>query len=136
MPGNSRPYPQSRKNGKYATGQKKKTNGIDQKEGTVGADECDEGRGDRFHPASTHIEAMEIGMDPMPTALGQPMQDARCTISQRVIIVRWMNETAENCQEAQDQKAEWKPSAKPLFSPFETAARNCRGKELLAKNPS
>src|SRR5438552_325833 len=58
-------------------------------------------------------------MNPVPSSLGQPLQNAGNTIRQGVIVIRRIHRAAQDGQRGQDQKRAWErtPEAAELFFP-------------------
>src|SRR5436190_8222914 len=136
MPGRSRAHIQPGEYREYAPWQKKKANGIDQEQQPIRPHQCYEWRRDPLDATPAHIQSVKLSMDPVPTPLCQPMQNAGCTIRERVIIIWRIKGATCYCHHGEDEKSQRKHSSKATASFELPVGWQPSRKKLSAKSKS
>ena len=97
--------PQPGESGEGQSGKHELGEGVDEEKEAVGFGEDKERHHEPLEAWGAEIEPVLAGVDPVPLALGQPVQDPGKPIGQRIVVVRGVEnppEHRQSCQQIED----------------------------------
>ncbi len=102
MPRHTRPHPQPGKDAEHQPRQEEEGNEVDQKQKAIRIEQR-KGRGiEPFDADTVDVQPPKNRMNPVPLPGVQPVQHARNSVGQSVVIGRPIERAAEKCQQGQD----------------------------------